>query len=763
MSHNATRQIHIKGVVQGVGFRPFVYTVAKELNVKGWVRNSSAGVDIVASGTLSNLDNLLNKLEFSPPPLAKIDHIQWSDITPQDFPDFTILPSKIIPGEFIPISPDIAICEDCQRELFDPQDHRYRYPFINCTNCGPRLTIIEDIPYDRPKTTMAHFPMCGICKEDYEDPLNRRFHAQPIACSDCGPKMWFQEPGGIKTFHEDGLQKARDFLRNGKIIAIKGLGGFHLACDATNPIAVENLRNRKKRSQKPFAVMGFNIASIVKYCDINEQEKKLILSKEKPIVIVNKRSESGLPDQLSPGRHTLGVMLPYTPLHLLLLEPSQDFPDLFVMTSGNISEEPITYENVEGLDRLDDIADGFLLHDRDIYLRVDDSVISNLDGLPYFFRRARGYAPQSIMFPDSETMNLAVGAELKNTFCLTKHQYAFVSHHIGDLKNFETYQAFTESIDHYARIFNIQPQRVACDLHPEYLSSKFAAEYAQQKNIPLVKIQHHHAHLAACLAENHYFNDEPVIGMIFDGTGYGTDGNIWGGEVLLGNIRDYQRVFHLKEMPLPGGDHAVLNPYRIAIAYLLKNNIAIDKNLAPIAATTKDEMALITKQIASNVNVPLTTSMGRLFDAVASLIGLRQSITYEAQAAIELEQSIQSKTDQSYVFQILDGQIGIKSLLEELISDILINTPVGILAEKFHNSVVDLVLILASKLYESHKINTVALSGGVWQNQYLLKKTIIKLKENGFNILYHRQVPANDGGISLGQAAIINSLKTTER
>jgi len=757
MSHRSARRIHIKGIVQGVGFRPFVFSTAKALNLTGWVRNSSAGVDIVASGNLKDLDLLLEKLKFEPPPLSKIDLIEWDEIQTEDFSGFQILESKVIPGEFIPISPDIAICEDCQSELFDQQDHRFRYPFINCTNCGPRLTIIRDIPYDRPKTTMAIFPMCSVCKNEYENPTNRRFHAQPIACPDCGPKIWFQEKNGHRTLREEGLQLARKYLKEGKIIAIKGLGGFHLACDATNPQAVDTLRNRKKRSQKPFAVMGFSMRAIEKYADISASEMELILSKERPIVIVNQKNENSLPKQIAPGQHTIGVMLAYTPLHLLLLEPEQDYPDLFVMTSGNISEEPITYSNADCLERLDTIADGFLLHDREIYTRVDDSVLASVDGKHYFFRRSRGYAPQSVPLPQNSSMDLSVGAELKNTFCYSKGEYAFISHHIGDLKNFETYQAFLEGVDHYSRIFKITPQRIACDLHPEYLSTKFAVEYADHNQIPLMRIQHHHAHLASCLADNHYVSDTPVIGMIFDGTGYGTDGNIWGGEVLIGNNRGFKRAYHLEEMPLPGGDQAIMHPNRIAIAYLIKNNLLLNQMLAPLQTTDPDELEILVKQLKSRINTPLTTSMGRLFDAVASLIGIRQSINYEAQAAIELEQIIEPNIEDAYPVDLDANVIRVKGLLEELISDLIKLIPAGVIATKFHNSVVEMVLKIAKQIRAQEGVDTVALSGGVWQNLYLLKKTILLLRTEGFTVLFHYQVPANDGGISLGQASILRT------
>jgi len=755
MSDINTRRIHIKGVVQGVGFRPFVYSTAKDLNITGWVRNSSAGVDIVASGETKYLDLFIDQIKNNPPPLSVIDMFEWSECPFELFSDFNILKSKVIPGEFIPISADIAICADCQHELFDPDNHRYRYPFINCTNCGPRLTIIKDIPYDRPLTTMASFPMCSVCTSEYSNPTNRRFHAQPIACPDCGPQIWFQKAHGDHLNGENGLREARRCLKDGKILAIKGLGGFHLACDATNPTAVKNLRKRKRRSEKPFALMAFDIGAIEKYCAITNPEKRMILSKEKPIVIVEERPENRLPGQIAPGRHTIGVMLAYTPLHLLLLEPEEDFPDLFVMTSGNISDEPIAFINHEGLERLNDIADGFLMHNRDIHIRIDDSVSTVIKNKPYFFRRSRGFAPRSIPIQGNKISGLAVGPELKNTFCLTKDGYAFVSHHIGDLKNFETYTAFTESVDHYCKIFRISPQKIACDLHPEYLSTKFALEWSQKNNTPLTFIQHHHAHLASCLADNNYFEDSPVIGFIFDGTGYGTDGNIWGGEILVGNIKESSREMHLAEMPLPGGDHAVYYPNRIALAYLIANNIPLCEKLNPLRSFENSELDILSKQIKQRINVPLTTSMGRLFDAVASLLDIQQSISYEAQAAIEMEQMITPNIEGSYRFNITAGIIDIADVLKEILYDIDQEVDVGIISAKFHNSIVNLVVNAAKSLRAQNGLNKVALSGGVWQNLYLLKKTISSLRTEGFSVLYHHHVPANDGGISLGQAAVL--------
>lgn len=749
-----TRQIHIKGIVQGVGFRPFVYTAAKEYHISGWVKNSSAGVEIVASGSSSNLDSFIRQIKQNPPPLSKIDHLDWTIIETQQFSNFVILKSEVIPGEFIPISPDVAICPDCERELFDPDDARYRYPFINCTNCGPRLTIIKDIPYDRPNTTMHSFPMCSFCNQEYDDPGNRRFHAQPIACPNCGPQIWFQDINGNKVDGESGLEAARAILKKGKILAIKGLGGFHLACDALNQRSLTTLRMRKKRFEKPFAVMAFDINTVEKYCRVNQQQKELIQSHEKPIVIVDQKLVARLPEQLAPGRHTIGVMLPYTPLHLLLLKSENGFPDIFVMTSGNISDEPIAFTNEDAIEKLDNIADGFLLHDRDINTRVDDSVTTEVDGKSYFFRRSRGYAPKPIIVGNNDCEILAVGAELKNTFCLNKKNYGFISHHIGDLKNFETYRAFVEGIENFQKLFKVSPDLIVCDLHPDYLSTKFAENLAREKNLPLLHVQHHHAHLAACLADNEWDCDAPVIGIIFDGTGYGMDGNIWGGEILVGNCKDFERKYHLENMPLPGGDKAVQNPNRIASAYLHHNNIPWDQSIPAIRSLIKDEKYILKKQIESGVNTPFTSSMGRLFDAVASLSGLRHHISYEAQAAIELEQEINSFQKDAYHFMISKSSIRIENLLKEIIKDIENQITIADIAAKFHNGIVNLVRDICVKIRDERRLDTVALSGGVWQNLHLLKRTMEILRSEGFTVLIHHNVPANDGGISLGQIAI---------
>jgi hydrogenase maturation protein HypF len=603
---------------------------------------------------------------------------------------------------------------------------------------------------------MADFEMCDRCQAEYNNPLDRRFHAQPIACPDCGPQVWFESKTLLPKKGRDGIQQARQFLRDGKIIAIKGLGGFHLACDALNGETVSKLRQRKIRSDKPFATMVFEIEYVEKYCQINNTEKTLIGSVEHPIVILSRIKGGQIPEQIAPGMKTLGVMLAYTPLHLLLLEPESGYPDILVMTSGNISDEPIAYTNESAKKVLSSIADGFLFHNRDINTRIDDSVLTEHNGQKYFFRRSRGYAPNAIKLRNRSLEILAVGGELKNTFCLTKEKYAFISHHIGDLKNMETYQAFTEGIANYQHMFKTKPRFVACDLHPEYLSTKYAYRYSKANNIPLLQVQHHHAHLTACLADNEWNSNENVIGICLDGTGYGMDNQIWGGEILIGGYQKFQRKYHLEYMPLPGGDSAILHPNRIAAAYLWKLGLPWDDHISAIKSLTSEEKSVIKRQLESHINTPNTSSMGRLFDAVASLIGLRHTTNYEAQAAIELEQISEPSITDAYTFEVSKDVIKLNGVISNILIDINHAIHATIIAAKFHNAIANLILVLCKQIENENDLHHVALSGGVWQNQYLLKKTYQILTEEGFLVLIHHNIPPNDGGISIGQAVIAN-------
>ncbi len=748
------RKIEVKGIVQGVGFRPFIFNLANRYQLKGWVKNTSKGVIIEVDGEDGVIDAFIQNIISSPPPLAHIDSITNNVISPNGYTTFQIIESESIPGEFVPISPDVAICDDCRRELFNPSNPRYRYPFINCTNCGPRFTIIKDIPYDRSSTTMAAFPMCAYCKEEYVDPANRRFHAQPVACPVCGPHIWLEIDEREIATHEAALQQARQMLHDGKILAIKGLGGFHLVCDAHNEKTLRTLRERKHRTDKPFAVMVFDSTIAAQYCTFSASELVLLESKEKPIVLALKAPQSSISDLVAPANNRIGVMLPYTPLHLLLLEPQADFPEVLVMTSANISEEPIAYTNDEACTRLEDIADGFLMHDREIHMRVDDSVLSEFRGQPYLARRARGFAPQPISLPVSAPMLLAVGAELKNTFCLSKDQYAFLSHHIGDLENSETLQSFEEAISHYENIFRVKPSAIACDLHPDYLSSQYANERACREEIPLYEIQHHHAHLAACLADNGWNAQEPVIGAIFDGTGLGTDGAIWGGEFLLGNYMGFERKLHLVYVPQPGGDTATRTPAKMALAHLWSAGIPWDDTLAPSKFFSAEEKSILLKQLEKSINTPLTSSMGRLFDAVSALIGIRQAVNYEAQAAIEMEACCAEDEDGTYPFSINADTIDPTPLWIALLHDLHNGVSREHMAARFHNAIADLVIMVSERIREETGVNTVVLSGGVWQNKVLLERSVTRLEKAGFRVLWHKNVPTNDGGIALGQIMI---------
>ncbi|MBN2044752.1 MAG: carbamoyltransferase HypF [Anaerolineales bacterium] len=748
--------IHITGIVQGVGFRPFVYNLAVHHQIKGWVRNTSAGVDIEAEAVPDQLGAFLRDLSAKSPPLSQIDQFTTNEIETQGFGEFSIIHSESDPNAFVPISPDVTVCADCLAEMSDPSDRRYRYPFINCTNCGPRFTIIHDIPYDRPFTTMAGFPLCADCQAEYENPADRRFHAQPVACPQCGPHIWLEDTTG-KTLaqKEEAVQLSRAMLKEGKILAIRGLGGFHLACDATNPKAVETLRQRKLRVGKPFAIMYPNLTAVEKDCNLSKGDIALVTSRERPIVILPQKPESQIAPQAAPGQNTLGVILPYTPLHFLIIEPEPGFPTALVMTSGNLSDEPIATTNQEARQKLSTMADAFLLHNRGIYIRCDDSVIrTREDGHQYPLRRSRGYAPNPIRTKWEMPQILAAGAALKNTFCLTKGPYAFLSHHIGDLDNYETLVSFEEGISHYQKLFRLEPECIAYDLHPDYLSTRYAIQRAQSEGLQALGIQHHHAHIAACMVENNTPAETQVIGLSFDGTGYGSDGTIWGGEVLICDYRQFNRAVWLEPVPLPGGDAAIKEPWRIALSWLIKAGIQLDDDLPPIGSIDPQAISLVQNQIEKLINAPLTSSLGRLFDAAAAMIGIRQTVSYEAQAAIEMEALASPAETGCYPFEINKQIINPIPAISSLVEDQRSGIAKEIIAARFHNTIAEIAYQTCLNLREETDLNKAALSGGVWQNMVLLEKTSLKLEQAGFEVLLHRQVPANDGGLSLGQAAI---------
>jgi hydrogenase maturation protein HypF len=750
-----SRHIHINGIVQGVGFRPFIYNLALAHKLNGWVRNSANGVDIEVTGDKDEIEAFQLDIPRSAPPLAQIDSMDVKDIHLSIFDSFKIIPSKDKTTDFVPVSPDVAICRECQTELFDPQDRRYRYPFINCTNCGPRFTIIKDIPYDRLKTTMAGFEMCPDCREEYENPRDRRFHAQPVACPACGPQVWLEiTPGVHHAERDDAIRQARELLAEGKILAVKGLGGFHLACDATNPEAVARLRDRKHRPDKPFALMAFDIKTIRKYVETSSAAEDLLHSPQAPIVLMPKKPESGIAESVALKQANLGFMLPTTPLHLLLLEKETGYPEVFVMTSGNRSEEPVLHENDIAQEKLSGIADAFLMHNRPIYRRIDDSVFTIIKDAPYPIRRARGYAPNPIRLKHPLPQVLAAGPQMKNTFCLTRDSYAFLSHYIGEMENWETYKDYQRAIQHYESLFRIQPQAIGYDLHPDYLTTKYALQRAEAENLPAYGVQHHHAHLAAGMMEHGIASEEVSAGLIFDGTGYGSDGTIWGGEVLLGNCNEFTRLYHLKPVPLPGGEAAIRTPARMALSTLWAYGLSWQENLAPVNALSAMERSALRVQLEKGINSPLTSSIGRLFDAVSALIGVRERVTYEAQAAIELEALADAQELGYYPWGMDGDQINVKPMLEGIIADLVEGKSQAIISARFHNTIAELCLELARKVRQRYNIHQIILSGGVWQNQLLLKKTINLLNNNGFQPLIHRQMPPNDGCVAFGQAMI---------
>jgi len=745
------RRFTVNGIVQGVGFRPFVYQLATRYRLKGEIANTSAGVSLHVEGLRTDIESFGRDLVGRCPPLARITDVAAVAAEFGNFKDFTIAGSRSQESVATLISPDVSICADCLAELFDPKNRRYRYPFINCTNCGPRYTIIDKIPYDRPNTCMRKFSMCVDCQAEYDDPANRRFHAQPNACAVCGPRVRLFDRSRKELDGVDPVAQAAALIKAGYIVAIKGLGGFHLAADAENDAAVKRLRQRKLREEKPFAVMSPSLAEIRAYAHIEAGEEAVLVSAERPIVLLRKRIPNCLSEQVAPRNRYFGVMLPYTPLHYLIL--ACGFTAL-VMTSGNRSEEPIAIDNDDAFERLADIADYFLIHDREIYLRSDDSIVRRAAGAVRFIRRSRGFVPVPIFLQKRIPAVLACGAEQKNTICLTKGNQAFLSQHIGDLENLPAYNFFKMTIAHMQRILDIEPQIMACDLHPDYLSTRYVQEQASGLKI---QVQHHHAHVVSCMAENGLEGE--VIGLAFDGTGYGTDGTIWGGEILIAGPQGFRRAASLSPVVMPGGASAIREPWKMALSYLYDAfGVALwDLNLPLFGEIDAKKIAPIVRMIAKKINSPATSSLGRLFDGVAALAGLRTYAFFEGQPAMELEMAAGEApaTPYDYAWELDETyRVAPQPIVRAVVGDVEKGISVAEISARFHATLIRLFADLCVAIRSDSGLNRVALSGGVFQNALLSGGLEQSLAAAGFQVYSHRQVPANDGGISLGQAVI---------
>lgn len=752
--------IIVKGIVQGVGFRPFVYNLAISNNLKGWVNNNSEGVYIDVEGDKILINILIKELNENPPPLSLIENISIEEKTLYGYDKFIIRESYRQEEKITLISPDISICDKCKEDILDPTNRRYFYPFTNCTNCGPRYSIIKDIPYDRDKTTMKSFEMCKLCENEYRDPLNRRFHAQPNACDDCGPQLYLKDNLGNDIFRSNLLPKqSKSFtnkeiikwtqkkLKEGYIFAIKGLSGFHLVCDGENTSAIELLRNRKNRPHKPFAVMMNNIDTIKKYCKVDMKEFELLNDIRKPIVLLEKNSNFALPENIAPAQNTLGVMLPYTPLHELIF--LMDIKVL-IMTSANLHGLPLEYKNDSALKNLGHIADYFLMHNRDIHIPVDDSIVKVISNKPRLIRRARGYAPEPIKLEGIQSI-FACGSNMKNTTCIAKEDFLFLSPHNGDLENIETYEHYKNNIEHFKKIFAFNPKYLAADMHPDYYSTK----YAHSTGLPVLEVQHHHAHIVSCMVENKV--NTKIIGIAFDGTGYGIDGKIWGGEFLICDYKNFKRAAHLDYVKMPGGEKAITEPWRMGVSYMYEAN---SKDINVISDIFGKASVTIIQMLEKNINCIETSSMGRLFDAVSSILNICSEVTYEGQASMELEAIIDGSDKTIYSFNIdeINSELIIKtsSIIRQILEDRANAISVSIIAQRFHNTIIVISTEICKKLREIYQINEVVLSGGVFQNSYLLKGMLKSLEKERFKVYTHSIIPSNDGGVSIGQIVISN-------
>ncbi len=771
-------QITLKGIVQGVGFRPFVYNLARDLGLKGTIKNTSDGLVIDVEGL--ETATFIKQLAQSPPPLARIEEITYEVLPLLNYPDLKILPSENT-GRFTLLSPDISICEDCLRELFDPKDRRYQYPFINCTNCGPRYTITLEVPYDRPKTTMAVFQMCPQCLKEYNDPTNRRFHAQPNACPDCGPSLSFVSINGPSTDTLDPLTQAIQTIKGGGIVAIRGLGGFHLCCDAEVQEAVRLLRRRKRRSNKPFAIMLPNPEHVRAICELSPEEVELLVSNRRPIVLLRKLTPHTagikIAEAVSPGNGYFGCMLPYTPLHYLLFYYNSKTP-LFralVMTSANVAEEPIVKDNEQAIIKLSHFADGLLLHNRDIFMGVDDSVVKVINHEPQevFIRRARGYVPEAITIASDGEDVLGVGADIKNAFAITKGRFAIIGQHIGDMENEETLRFFEEVLNNLSQVYNFRAQAIGYDMHPDYLSARWAKDFAKRHSLLAFALQHHHCHIASVIAEHGL--QGRVLGAALDGAGYGTDGNLWGSEFLLCEGSRFERLAAFEYMPMPGGDKAAKECWRPALGLIRTNTSDIDywhivERLGFIERYGRDRLQNITQIIDKGFMTPLSSGAGRLFDAVAAIVGCCEHNTFEGEAAMVLEGLLNDLGDmaltEAYPYLIkrlsnherIQYRISFRDTLMAIIEDLFSGLPPKNVSLRFHNTLSRTVIEMLTMLSELYDCQQIALSGGVWQNSYMLRCVKGALINKGLKVYCNTKVPTNDGGIALGQVYIVREL-----
>ena len=737
-------RIEVSGIVQGVGFRPFIHKLVCEYGFAGWVRNSSSGAELELEGEPGDIELFISEVKSNPPPLALIESVEALALPELiGYAGFEIISSDKNEHMQTLVSPDVGICPDCLRELRDPADRRYRYPFINCTNCGPRFTIIKYAPYDRAASSMESFPMCQQCLSEYSDIRDRRYHAQPDCCPDCGPRTFFVDSGGLEL-PGDAIETARGYLKSGKIIVVKGLGGMHLACDASDAALCRELRRRKQRDEKPFAVMCRNLDCVRELCELSANEERALESHKRPIVLLKKRRRGELL-HLSENDY-IGVMLPYTPLHYLIFDNDINY---LVMTSANLSDTPIMYRNEEALQNLGQIADGFLLHDRDIQTRCDDSLIRVLEGREYPLRRSRGYVPYPILIPEARGGILACGAEQKASFCIGKPGHAFPSQHIGDLKNAETLEGYGGQISHFEQLFDVTPRVIACDLHPDYFSTRYAEDRARREGLRLERIQHHHAHLASCMADNSLQGE--CLGLIWDGTGFGTDGRVWGAELLRGGYESFERLGSMRPMALPGGDAATKEIWRVAAALLR------DSGVSARGLIEAEGLQTIEAMLKLGVNCPTSSGMGRLFDGVCALAGIRQTCTYEGQGAVLLEAAFEPD-EGAYATEFYDED-GInvfdwRQMIWQIAGERALGTAPGRMASRFMNTLINMALEQCLRAGMETGLRRIVLSGGVWQNMYLTERLPERLRQQGFEVYVHSRVSCNDEGLSLGQMMI---------